>query len=190
MMSSCLYRSSRPWKLPAWQQWPFPNVHSITRFHDTNGWAELCHTPPQLSWAVQPWCCSRYSQWLLVPDILSGCISCTCRHAHMQVEDLLKMIARLRVFKLPNFEVRGELSLGFWWHINPHVAYKKLMLQGYFLARDHLHLWQVCAWSYGKGWSLLQKRMKSIYVAMFPDLYLMRWLSRFLKRVPKKQVKC
>ena len=45
------------------------------------------------------------------------------------------MIAHLRVFKLSSFEARGELSLafGFWWHINPHVAYKKLMLQGYFL---------------------------------------------------------
>ena len=58
----------------------------------------------------------------------------------MQVEDLLEMIARLRVFKLPNFEARGELVLAFWWHINPHVAYKKLMLQGYFLARDHLYI--------------------------------------------------
>ena len=30
--------------------------------------------------------------------------------------------------------------LGFWWHINPHVAYKKLMLQGYFLTRDHFYV--------------------------------------------------
>ena len=43
----------------------------------------------------------------------------------------------LRVLKLPNFKTRGELALGIWWHVNPHVAYKKLMLQGYFLARDH-----------------------------------------------------
>ena len=46
--------------------------------------------------------------------------------AHMQVEDHLEMIARLRVFKLPNFEGRGEPALGFWWHINPHVTYKNL----------------------------------------------------------------
>ena len=52
----------------------------------------------------------------------------------MQVEDLLEMIACLRVFKLPNFEARGELALEFWRHI------KKLMLQGYFLARDHFYI--------------------------------------------------
>ena len=57
----------------------------------------------------------------------------------MRVKDL-EMIARLRVFKLPNFKARGELALGFWWHINPHVAYKKQMLQGYFLARDHFYI--------------------------------------------------
>ena len=34
----------------------------------------------------------------------------------------------------------GELVLGFWWHINPRVPYKKLMLQGYFLARDHFYI--------------------------------------------------
>ena len=58
----------------------------------------------------------------------------------MQVEDLLEMIAHLRVFKLLNFEVRGELAFGFWQHINPHVAYKKLMLQDYFLTRDHFYI--------------------------------------------------
>ena len=30
---------------------------------------------------------------------------------------------------------------------------------------------------------VLRKRMKSICVAMFPDLYVMRWLSSFLKHV-------
>ena len=60
--------------------------------------------------------------------------------AHMQVEDLLEMTVHLRVFKLPNFQARGELALGFCWHINPHIAYKKLMLQGYFLARDHFYI--------------------------------------------------
>ena len=50
------------------------------------------------------------------------------------------MAARLRVLKLPNFEARGELALGFLWNINPHIAYKKLMLQGYFPARDHFYI--------------------------------------------------
>ena len=36
--------------------------------------------------------------------------------------------------------MKDELALRFWWHINPHVAYKKLMLQGYFLARDHFYI--------------------------------------------------
>ena len=55
-------------------------------------------------------------------------------------EDLLEMITCLRVFKLPNFEARGKLALRFWWYINPHVADKKLMLQSYFLARDHFYI--------------------------------------------------
>ena len=92
------------------------------------------------------------------------------------------MIACLRVFKLPNFEVRGELALGFWRHINPYVTYKKLMLQSYFLTRDHFY---ICD-KFAHG----PTEKDEVYVAMFPDLYMMRWLSRFLKRVPKKQVKC
>ena len=39
----------------------------------------------------------------------------------MQVEDLLEMIACLRVFKLPNFKESGELALEFCWHINLHI---------------------------------------------------------------------
>ena len=44
------------------------------------------------------------------------------------------------VFKVPNFNTRDELELGFWWHINPRIAYKKRMLQGYFLAREHFYI--------------------------------------------------
>ena len=80
---------------------------------------------------------------VVVPDILNGSISLTC--THMRVEDLLEMIVCLRVFKLPNFKSRGELALGFWWHINPHVAYKKLTLQGYHLARGHFYICDVYA---------------------------------------------
>ena len=74
------------------------------------------------------------------------------------------MIAHLRVFKLPNFKARGELALGFWWHINTHVTYKKLMLQGYFLARDHFYTCDKFA--HGP-----MERMKSVCMATFPDLY-------------------
>ena len=83
---------------------------------------------------------SRPSYLDVVPDILHGSISYTCRNTHMQVEDLLEMIASLRVFKLPNFKTMDEFALGFWWHISSHVAYKKLMLQGYFLTRDYFHI--------------------------------------------------
>ena len=85
--------------------------------------------------------CLEQASFDVVPDILSGSIIFTCRCTHMRAEDLLEMIACLRVFKLnPNFKARGELKLVFWWHINPHIAYKKLMLQGYFLARDHFYI--------------------------------------------------
>ena len=62
-------------------------------------------------------------------------------------------------FKLPNFKARGELALGLWWHINPHTAYEKQMVQGYFLTRDHFYICdckfahgptEMDAWSYGK----------------------------------------
>ena len=137
--------------------------------------AELCHTPPS---------CLEQSSLDVVPDILSVPISYTCRCAHMRVEDLLEMIACLRVFKLPNFEARGEHALGFWWYINPHVAYKKLMLQSYFLARDHFYICDKFAHGPTEK----------------DEVYLRGYVSRlvydemavtFLETcVPKKQVKC
>ena len=125
-------------------------------------------------------CLEQYS--LDVPDILSGPISYTYWYAHMQVEDR-EMIACLRFFKLPNFEARGELKRGFWWHINPHVAYKKLMLWSYCLARDHLHLWQVCAWSYIKRWSHLCGYISPLVRVEMAVTFLQTY-------VPKKQAKC
>ena len=119
---------------------PLPVFQALKAFH-------VFILPPDFTTpTVGPSCathllsCLEQSSLDVVPDILSGPISCTCRCAHMQVEDLLELVARLRVFKLPNFEARGELALGFWRHINPHVADKKLMLQGYFLARDHFYI--------------------------------------------------
>ena len=58
----------------------------------------------------------------------------------MQVENILEVISPLRIFQLPNFKTGHELALGFWWHIKPHVAYKKLMLQGYLPSRDNFHI--------------------------------------------------
>ena len=117
----------------------------------------------------------------VISDILSGSINNTCRRTHMQVEDL-EMVARLRVFRLPNFKTWGELAPGFWWHINPHVACKKLML--HFLARDHFHIYDKSAHDSTE----------------MDDVYLHDCVSRlvcddmavtFLETcVPKKQVKC
>ena len=90
-----------------------------------------------------PWCCSWYPQWQ--------------HQLHLQTHSYkLKTWKWLLVwvFNLPNFSTRGKIALGIWWHINPHGAYRKLMLHGYFLARDHFHIWQVCTWSYRKRWSL------------------------------------
>ena len=74
--------------------------------------------------------------------------------------------------------------LGFWWHINPHMAYKKLMLQGYFLARGHFY---ICD--------------KLAHGSMEKDeVYLCGYLSQLVRnemavtflgiRVPKKQAEC
>ena len=128
-------------------------------------------------------CCLEQSSLDVVPDILSGPMSYTCRCAHMQVEDLLEMIACLRVFKLPNFEARGELALGFWWHINPHVAYKKLMLQSYFLARDHLY---ICD-KFAHG----PTEKDEVYLCGCVSRLVCDMAVTFLETcVPKKQVKC
>ena len=64
----------------------FSTFHSTTRFHDAWGRVE-----PHTSSVV------LRSRFDVVPDTLSGPISYTCRRAHMQVEDLLEMIACLRV---------------------------------------------------------------------------------------------
>ena len=100
------------------------------------------------------------------------------------VEDLLEMIARLRVFKLPNFEARGELAVGFWWHISPHVAYKKLLLQGYFLARDHFY---ICD-KFAHGPTEKDEVSLHGYVSQFVCNEV---VVTFLETcVPKKQVEC
>ena len=80
------------------------------------------------------------------------------------------------VFKLPNFKKRDGLALVFRSHTNPHIAYKKLMLQGFFLARDHFYICD--KFVHGPF-----ERHEGICMATFPDLYVMRWLSLFLEHV-------
>ena len=80
----------------------------------------------------------------------------------------------------------GELVFGLWWHINPHIAYKKLMLQGYFLTRDHFYICDKLKLAQGST----EK----------DEVYLCGYLSRLVRnemavtflgpRVPKKQVEC
>ena len=85
---------------------------------------------------------SRYPQW---PHQLQ---------VDMQVEDLLEMIARLRVFKLTNFEARGKRA----WILVAHQSLcrrQEADVSGLLPRQESLlHLWQVCAWSYGIRWSL------------------------------------
>ena len=90
----------------------------------------------------------------------------------------------MMVFKLPNLKARDELELGFWWHINSHIAYKKLMLQGYFLAMFNFY----------NGDKFVHGPMEK------DEVYLHGYLSRLVyvemavsflgTRVPKKQVEC
>ena len=74
--------------------------------------------------------------------------------------------------------------LGFWWHINPHVAHKKLMLQSYFLARDHFYICDKFA--YGpteKDEVCLRGYVSKLISAEMAVMFLETC-------VPKKQVKC
>ena len=89
----------------------------------------------------------------------------------MQVENLLEMTALLRVFKLPNLKTCA-------WIFVAHQSSQEADVAGLLpLQGSLLHLWQVCAWSYGKGWSL------SVCLC-FPNSYVLRTC------VPKKQVEC
>ena len=90
----------------------------------------------------------------------------------------------MRVFKLPNFKASRELALGFWWHINPHIAYKKLILQGYFLVRDHYYICDKFA--YGPT------EKNEVYLRGYlSGCVLDEMAVTFLGScIPKKQVKC
>ena len=98
------------------------------------------------------------------------------------------MTARLRVFKLPNFKACGKLAPGFWWHINPHVAYKKLMLQCYFLSRDHFYICDMFA--HGpteKDEIYLHGYVPDFLTFIVRDEMALTFLETC---VPKKQVEC
>ena len=125
--------------------------------------------------------CLEQASLDVVPHILSGSTSYIC--TQMQVEDLLEMISCLRVFRLPNFKGRGKLVLLFWWHINPYVTYKKLRLQGYFLARYHFYICE----KFTHGPTEKDEVYLHCYISR---LVRDEMASRFLKRVPKKQVEC
>ena len=83
--------------------------------------------------------------------------------------------------------------LGFWWHINPYIAYKKRCCRAtawpgvtFTSVTVSLHMFahvptEMDAWSYGK-------RMRSICMATFPDLYVIRWMSCFLERFPRNRL--
>ena len=162
----CLYQSSRPWKLSPSQQWPFPHAHSTTTFQDANDWAELCHTP-QLSWAGQSWWCFRYPQWQHQLHLQ------THSHASWRSPGNNYSWGFLRVKTLM---LRWTCA----WILVAHQSSYRIQVVDVagLLPRQWslLHLWQVSAWFYGKGWSL------SVWL-LFSWLVQMRWLSRFLDHV-------
>ena len=86
----------------------------------------------------------------------------------MQIEDLLEMIACLRVFKLPNLHLDFGGTSILMLHTRSRCCRATLSPGITFTSVTSLRM-------------VLQKRMKSICVAMFPSLYVMRWLSLFLK---------
>ena len=108
--------------------------------------------------------CLEQASLDVVPDILSCSISYTCRCTHMQVEDLLEMIACLRVFKLPNFKAWGELALGFggtpilMWHTRswccratslPRITFTSVKSLNMVLWKGSLSVWLhflTCTW--------------------------------------------
>ena len=57
------------------------------------------------------------------------------------------------------------------------------MLQGYFLARDHFHIRD----KFAQGPT---EKDEGYLRGCVSDLYVVRWLSRFLKRVSKMQFEC
>ena len=128
---------------------------------------ELCHTPPQLSWAVLSWCCSIYPQW---PHQLHLQM---CSHASWRPlgNDCLSEGLSFQT-------LRWGVTLGLDFGSTP-------------ILMSHTRSW--CCWAtsspeitFTSVTSLrmvLWKRMKSICVVMFPDLSVMGRLSRFLKHV-------
>ena len=74
--------------------------------------------------------------------------------------------------------------LGFWWHINLHIAYKKLMLQGYFFVRDHFYICNKLAHG--------PTEKDEVYLCVYlSGLVHNEMAVTFLRPcVPKKQVEC
>ena len=68
--------------------------------------------------------------------------------------------------------------------INPHVAYKKLMLQSYFLARDHFYI--------GDKFAHGPTEKDEVYLCGYVSRLVHDEMAvTFLQTcVPKKQVKC
>ena len=146
-------------------QWPFPRAHSTTRFHDANDWAALCHTP-HLCWADQSLCCSRYPQWQ--------------HQLHLQTH--------LHASRRPG-------NIWSWWSLSFQTLRRGMNLRLDFGGTSIL-IWLTRSWycrvtsSPGITFTsvislcmVLWKRVRSMCMATFPDLYVMRWLSRFFEHV-------
>ena len=176
MMPYCLYQSVRPWKLSLWQQWPFLHVHSTTRFLDASDWAELCHIA-QLSWTVQSWCCYRYPQLQHQLHLQT--------HSHGSWRPGNNCLWGPLSFQTLRRGVNLRLDFGSTSILVSHTrswCCRATSLPGITFT-SVTKLAQICAWSYRNRCMVLWKRMRSVCMATFPDLYVMRWMSCFLEQV-------
>ena len=122
------------------------------------------------SCAIHLLSCLELASLDVVPDILNGSISYSCRCTDLSVEDLLEMIACLRIVKLPN--LRRGMNL-------------RLDCGGRSVLMSHSRSWccraaslpGITVTSVTSLRMVLRKRMKSICMTTFPDLDIMRWLS-------------
>ena len=141
-----------------WCPSAFTNLPGLESFPlGSNGLFHVFIPPPGFTTpTVWPSCathllsCLEQSSLDVVPDILSGPIRYTCRCAHMLVEDLLEMIACLRVFQIRGVNLRLDFG-----GTSVLMSLQEADVERYFLARDHFYICdKFCAWSYGTGWSL------------------------------------
>ena len=82
---------------------------------------------------------SRHQQWGRVLPQISLLVLSRPVLMLFQISSVAASATPADSLTCENFKARDEHALEFCWHINPFVAYKKMMLQGYFLVRDQFY---------------------------------------------------